>query len=224
MKSTNPHISDTERIRRLLELYYEGETDKAQEDELIEYFTSTVDVAPEFAADAAIFRAVADAHRVAVNIPEDLEGRIVAATVDNRRQPRFARFYRVASIAAVFALMVGVGLRLGREDARQVQSTPVHTPSELVAAAQSVEPLPEDSVAEPMQKAERKIAAVSRRKKAAPANGYHVVTDTAQAAEIADRVLALLDASLETGARGVKRADVAFVNLDKTLERICGGE
>ena len=53
-----------------------------------------------------------------------------------------------------------------------------------------------------------------------PANDYRIVTDTVQALELAVRALAMLGASLELGAKGMRKAEVASVNFDNTIESI----
>ncbi len=94
---------NTEQLRKHLDAFYAGESTPEQERELREYFAGAYDIADEFRADAAMFRAMTDA---AAPVPEDMEQRILAATT--RRRPVHSRsiFLAVAAAAAVALLLV----------------------------------------------------------------------------------------------------------------------
>ena len=170
-----------------------------------------------------MFRAMADARGRAADVPADLEGRILAATVGRRSSRRYVWLYKAASMAAVVALLFGVGLRTSR-DTQQTPAPSIHTPSELIAKTEdiavvdtlAVEPHHECQASKAVAHARpRKVKTVE-----SPANDYRIVTDTVQALEIADRALAMLGASLELGAKGMRKAEVASVNFDNTIESI----
>lgn len=95
---------NTEQLRKHLDAFYAGESTPEQERELREYFAGAYDIADEFRADAAMFRAMTDA---AAPVPEDMEQRILAATT-GRRTARHSRsiFLAVAAAAAVALLLV----------------------------------------------------------------------------------------------------------------------
>jgi len=214
-----------ERIRELLRIYYEGDSTAAAEDELIRYFTTASTVAAEFEVDAAIFRAMADSRAKFGNVPLDLEERILDATVNHRSNKCIVWIFRVVSMAAMLALLIGVGIRIYHEEPQPAVS-PIHTPYEIIAGVEkSVVP---DTEAQPIveQTVESPAKLISHAKQSERAvvekqvDNYYVVTDTAQAIKIADRVLDILGASLETGAKGIRKADVAAVNFDRTVESI----
>ncbi len=223
MKSSQLQKMSPERLRELLNAFYSGDSTAAAEDELIGYFPSSCNIPAEFKADAAMFRAMADARGRAADVPADLEGRILAATVGRRSPRRYVWLYKAASMAAVVALLFGVGLRISR-DTQQTPAPSIHTPSELIAKTEdiavvdtlAVEPHHECQASKAVAHARpRKVKTVER-----PTNDYRIVTDTVQALEIADRALAMLGASLELGAKGMRKAEVASVNFDNTIESI----
>ncbi len=231
MKSADTKKLSTGQVRQLLEAYYGGISDAAAEHELMSYFSSCADVPAEFEVDAAIFRAMSDSRAKATAVPAGLERRIFDATVGRKhRKHRFAIVYKVASMAAAVALLVGIGIRLNHDRPQQEEHTTVHTPAELIA--ETARPALADTITE----VPGKIPSMARKmpdvayvepghKKSRPdsrrQNSYYEVTDTAQALEVVNKAFAILDASLETGAKGIAKADIAFVNLDRTLEKIC---
>ena len=98
----------TEHIRRLLALYYNGETSRSQDAELREFFR-TGHVPPEMSADAALFRAM-DAQP---EVPADVRHRVDTAVseiiaAESRRKRTFGR--RIAAIAAGVAVLAAVGI------------------------------------------------------------------------------------------------------------------
>lgn len=94
---------NTEQLRKQLDAFYAGESTPQQERELREYFAGAHDIADEFRADAAMFRAINDA---AAEVPQDMEQRILAATTRRRPVHRRSIFLAVAAAAAVALILV----------------------------------------------------------------------------------------------------------------------
>ncbi len=97
----------TEHIRRLLHLYYNGESTLAQEAELKAFFAGP-DVPPDMQADAGVFRALG----VEPEVPEAVRRRVDSAlgTIIASRSRRKRMGARIAAIAAGVAVLAAVGV------------------------------------------------------------------------------------------------------------------
>ncbi|MCM1310364.1 MAG: hypothetical protein NC301_04975 [Bacteroides sp.] len=91
-----------EQLRKYLDDFYNGTATPEQERLLSEYFLSAASVDEEFRADAEMFRAVS----AATTVPENLERRIVDATIGRKRKIRAVRFYRLTWVAASIAVVM----------------------------------------------------------------------------------------------------------------------
>lgn len=97
--------ADTERIRQLLDRYFEAETSPAEERELRELFR-TPPVDPELAAYAPLFADWKDSER-ALSAGPDLEARILDALQREAPVRRLAPRAWMARAAAVALLLAG---------------------------------------------------------------------------------------------------------------------
>lgn len=197
----------------LLARYYEGDATAEEVASLGEFFSHSEAVPDDLAVDAAIFRALAEAHEAEIAVPEGLRERIVAATVGSRsRRSRFLWLKPALAVAASLAVAItaGVGLlQIGSSapsDASDMLATAADTVHTIVVA--EIEP---DKVSDVAMVAEAPVAkpapvaepAPRRRKavKAAPgapvAQYTREVTDPAEAAEVIQEVFAMLQRSRE---------------------------
>lgn len=194
-------------VRSLLARYYEGDATAEEVAALGEFFSHSEAVPDDLAVDAAIFRALAEAHEAEIAVPEGLRERIVAATVGSRsRRSRFLWLKPALAVAASLAVAItaGVGLlQIGSSapsDASDMLATAADTVHTIVVA--EIEP---DKVSDVAMVAEAPVAepAPRRRKavKAAPgapvAQYTREVTDPAEAAEVIQEVFAMLQRSRE---------------------------
>lgn len=199
-------------VRSLLARYYEGDATAEEVAALGEFFSHSEAVPDDLAVDAAIFRALAEAHEAEIAVPEGLRERIVVATVGSRsRRSRFLWLKPALAVAASLAVAItaGVGLlQIGSSapsDASDMLATAVDTVHTIVVA--EIEP---DKVSDVAMVAEAPVAeapvaepAPRRRKavKAAPgapvAQYTREVTDPAEAAEVIQEVFAMLQRSRE---------------------------
>ena len=191
----------------LLARYYEGEATAEEVAALGEFFSHSEAVPDDLAVDAAIFRALAEAHEAEIAVPEGLRERIVAATVGSRsRRSRFLWLKPALAVAASLAVAItaGVGLlQIGSSapsDASDMLATAADTVHTIVVA--EIEP---DKVSDVAMVAEAPVAkpAPRRRKAVKAAPGAPVVqytrevTDPAEAAEVIQEVFAMLQRSRE---------------------------
>lgn len=148
-------------IRKLLELYYEGRTSRAQENELTEFFANAETLPADLEADRRLFGQLADMSAGEVMIPEDFDSRITAAVEDemsreraaSRRRSRWRSVWIAAGSAAACLLACLPLIRsfIDGTDNTVAEKTPVRTahhqpavkpaatePSGLIAAVEPV--------------------------------------------------------------------------------------
>lgn len=202
-------------IEKLLNLYYEGETTVDQESALEEYFTSAGCADADFEADARYFRAVASLRTA---VPDDLERRILNATVEAPRR-RIRLNLRVAmSVAASLMLLIAVGtglLRRSHSDDVPVTQAPVLILA-MEKAAETEEVTPEFKVESPtLQDAQ---TAVSTGRQESEIDPYRLVSDPLEAVEIASETFEKLQRAFSKAGRGVDRVYVASAVVASPFE------
>ena len=98
-----------EKLKQLLDRYYDGNTTSEEEKELKEYFSGT-DIFPGYEAEKEIFRHYARAERIPVS-SADFEARIINAVdkleTNGRRRILRKRYISLLSSAAVIMILVG---------------------------------------------------------------------------------------------------------------------
>lgn len=92
-----------EKLKYLLDRFYCGTSTPEMENELRQFFASDAPVSDEFKADKAMFQAMNRHCECAV--PEDLEKRIIDATIGNHKR-RKRLILRISGIAAAVAAIV----------------------------------------------------------------------------------------------------------------------
>ncbi|MDO4318964.1 MAG: hypothetical protein Q4C34_00165 [Bacteroidales bacterium] len=233
MKTTSDNNSKhlPDRIAGLLELYYEGRTDAAQEAELTRYFTETADLPDGYEADAAIFRAMADYSTP--DIPDDLEQRIIDATC-GRAEARSRRWlpWLSGAAAAVVAAVMGISILTGNTDPQSILqpaqpdltatvAEPADTTGDI--PTETVEPAQPVLTPEVIRKAHDARPAQSvaeNRENVDDYDPYIEITDTDSAATITREVLDRLNITLAMAGDAVNRADMAMNNADQTIKNI----
>lgn len=201
-----------DRLRTLLDAYYDGSATTAQVDELKRYFSSATvgDVPQEFAPDAAVFRALArmaDAHAVP---PVGMEARILAATVGKPRR-KFLLLRRWAAVAASVAALIAVAVfLLPRPEMPQEADVLIAGGGEEIRTGLSVVDTlsmaaANDLAADTVRVGKARV--VTPRQIAARQTVE--LTDSAAAVDATFRVLARLRRTLGKTADGVEHAEMA---------------
>ena len=102
-------------IKRLLDRFYSGRTDRADELRLIRFFTEAGELPPELEADKALFVSMTDINDMAVDIPEEYSDRTglaleaeMKAERDRTSRMRWRKKAYAWSAAACLALAVTV--------------------------------------------------------------------------------------------------------------------
>ena len=109
---------DTDKIRQLLDRYYDGQTSEREEQELKDYFLQD-DVPPQWARDQRLFRQLYGANMPAV---DGLEQRL-SRQIDSwnrvektaNRRTRTVGLRWIAGIAASLLLLFAIGLLVDRQ-------------------------------------------------------------------------------------------------------------
>ena len=220
-------MRDIDKIRQMLNRYYDGVSTPSETAQLKDFFRKTKDIPADIAADAAIFRAMDAADTEKVAVPANLRERIVAATVGSR--PRILNWRiavtAAASVAVLITLAVGLvhfkpsdspdttDLLAMSDTTRQKEAADLASIAVTTVETEAAEPLlaeASEQVAPPP--APVKTATV------AEVRYTHEVTDPAEAAKIAQKVLAMLGNSLDEAQTGVKSADEAVSLIKDPLK------
>lgn len=201
-----------DRLRTLLDAYYDGSATPAQVDELKHYFSSaaTGDVPQEFAPDAAIFRALARMADARAVPPAGMEVRILAATVGKPRR-KFLLLRRWAAVAASVAALIAVAVYLlPRPEMPQEADVLIAGGGEEIRTGLSVVDTlsmaaANDLAADTVRVGKARV--VTPRQIAARQTVE--LTDSAAAVDATFRVLARLRRTLGKTADGVEHAEMA---------------
>lgn len=230
------------RISRLLELYYSGATTPAEEAELALFFTSTPDgdIPDEYAADAAMFRAMAS-HTIP-EPPADLEARIISATCGTQRRRRPLSWLPAAAAALVLALAGGVMVIRNSSPTDVMRPQPLqkhiasavppttpapapdtHTePNINVAGHTATSPAPKPRHVRKNVRnhnnADEKIR--HDRTEEYTYDPYIEITDPDSAAAITREVLEKLGIALGSANQAAGKADMAIAIIDHTIKNI----
>lgn len=211
-------MRDIDKIRQMLNRYYDGVSTPSETAQLKDFFRKTKEIPADMAADAAIFRAMAAVDTEEVAVPANLTERIVAATVGSR--PRILNWRiavtAAASVAVLITLAVGLvhfkpsdspdttDLLAMSDTTRQKEAADLASIAVTTVETEAAEPLlAVASEQAPLPPASLKNTTV------AEVRYTHEVTDPAEAAKIAQKVLAMLGNSLDEAQTGVKSADEA---------------
>lgn len=223
-------------ISTLLTRYYDGSATPAETAMLRQMLDSLSD--SELTADLRIerdlLRALYDeAPADDSDIPDNLEARLIAATVGTESAPKTRRrrsvgIYRAAAVAASLVLVLGLAWRfIGRHDSMPTGSDNIVAQvTELsdtvdsiatVITAQPVESAQATDDAKPAPAVTRRIAPRSRHAHVASASAFKEVTDTAEAVRLTIKVFRTLDYVL---AQVDKCAVPVFKSVDEAGRQI----
>lgn len=223
--------NSTDRIRKLLDLYYRGETSPAQTDMLKRYFAGDENIPEDLIADACIFRAMTVGEPP---VPRNLEQRIRDATLhaSRSRRKRMPRLWLMVSAAASVCLIVSVALALllsppaprrdiadttTQEPCKEVsrEAAPRHDGEHACKPFQQPKAAMKSTPATPPSKrlsvkmvAERKPSQQTETGNVVAGN-YREVTDTAEAIAITMRLIATIDDSFSHTGAGIERIESA---------------
>ncbi len=233
-----------DKIRELLEKYYEGSASNIETDILKQYFRDNNDIPEDLRVDAAIFRDMATM-KEDVALPENLEQLIIDSTIGRKRR-NIILWKVIPSVAASLALLTVLTISFisgherilsSDEDVMVAQSEPVQAPVETTAQpadtdnltqpASTPEPVvsktatPEPAIAQAPAPKKRSTA------RKASENNYIEVYDSIQAAKISSRILAKLESTISRVAdKGIRKTEIAVaaikdpVNAPQILDEI----
>lgn len=214
-------------IRQLLARYYEGEASVREIAALKKFFSESDDIPEDLAVDAAIFRGLASLEEADRAVPENLKGRIIAATSARRRR----LFYWKAAAAAAFvgALFSVYAIFMTEKPAgpclQNQLTASAGTRYEAETSQSGIVPAhtPECRGTKPLQHHATDFLSVDRKQPADKiepklGNRYREITDSAEVVEITQKILEKINSSLTKVEASVKYADAATDIMNKTLE------
>lgn len=131
-------MKTAEEIKKLIALFYQGETSAEQEKELIEYFNQT-DISEDLKNEQVIFNTIFK--KDLIKIPAELESRLIARIDDLEisSQPRIVAFQKRwiwTSLAASFTLLIGIYFLFNMNSSDQSSKNMSQTDIEKIQKAQ----------------------------------------------------------------------------------------
>lgn len=209
-----------DKIRLLLDAYYDGSASGADIDALKRFFADTTDIPDDLKVDAAIFKAMSK--HVPASAPDHLRQRIIDATIGARpRRPLlYRRIVPAAAACAAIAIAVGSLLMSDKTDVSPITdsytnaSTNASYPDSVATRlATTAEPVAENHAAA----GQTHTPASDCSPQATTNNGYTEVTDSIQIIQITTRVLEKINAALNSADNGVKHAKIAMAIIADPL-------
>lgn len=229
MKPRSIHINTDADLDRMLEAYYAGETTSDEEIAIAAYLKQLESVPEKYAADAALFKAMAAGRKAAdtVHVPADLGRRIAEATYARPRVSRYLYFVRWASMAAVITVLAVVAVKIQRQE--QPSEQPVkYVASELrrdsivSGAGLPIADVSQDTIDVIVETTSAPARAVSTAASAVAVddNPYVEVTDSATVTRIMGEVFGKLDNTLAIAEKSIKKTDLALNNIPETINKV----
>lgn len=231
---------DINDVRRLLTLYYAGESTPQQEAQLTEFFCNSdqASIPDDLKAERAFFAAVR-----ASQAPVDLEDRILNATCGKKSNRFGIRFVKTISVAASLAVIALVGAKIMNHSTSDSQSSGVtltadalrdsaaeSLPSKILLASSlntdaSIDAISEaqavgqtlESSASPAKEANM---ARSRRRSVAKHDPYKEITDSATAVRMIASVDRMLRNTFSNSKYGVKATQAVVKDAVKDAGQV----
>lgn len=229
-------------IRRLLDLYYEGQTTPEEERTLLRFFADAGDLPADLEPDRELFAALvdetADDCPVPTTLHDDIMRRLdsLPGAQPGRRTPARVLWLRIASAAAAIALIATVAVHFTNRDTTDIDTKQLALAEESTTDTQAVvlpdapaEEVPAVLIEEP----ERPAAAAATspkplkpskavRRKAAPAQAqpYREYIDSDEAVAEAQKAMAKLKASLQPMHHACADVKEKLQQVDNKLNEI----
>lgn len=222
---------DISTIKEIVDRFYRGETTPAEIAEATEYFRSVSDIDPLLRADRDIFLALQDEAATIVP-PDDLERKIIEATVGKKPRPRILPWVISTISAAAVIVLALIVTPLGtihqeQPDATTIglaeiddTETAVEVEQTITVPEATVEP--ETAVDEPTQlnatpevtapAKKAKIKRINRKKMTPPA-------PTEKEKEAARLSIELINRALGKADIACANAEETFMEIDRTLNK-----
>lgn len=207
-------ITSTAQLRQALEQFYAATATPEVIEALTEYFRTHPQLEAEFEADRAIILAMAEA--AAIDVPADMEQRILDATCGSPRRYLWQRI-RLWHVAAAAVVAIAIAsLWVLRPNSATEQTTPLIAKADTVI---TIQPKPVDEQPEPKPQAQPEIPQ-SQPAQPAPTSRTRVVTDPDEAAQILASTLTRARRTIALATHSPAAIDPALNSINNSLNSI----
>lgn len=208
-------ITSTAQLRQALEQFYAATAAPEVIEALTEYFRTHPQLEAEFEADRAIILAMAEA--AAIDVPADMEQRILDATCGSPRRYLWQRI-RLWHVAAAAVVAIAIAsLWFLRPSAATEPAAP------LIAEVDTVTTIQPQPVEEPRQQPEPQTQPEVQQPQptpAATASRTRVVTDPDEAAQILASTLTRARRTIALATQSPAAIDPALNSINNSLNSI----
>lgn len=236
---------NTDDIRNILERFYDGAASPGEIEQVRNYFAGAEEIPADLRANAAMFRAMncAISRPEELPVPADLKKRILAATVGAapvRRRFGWKISLAAAAAAAVVITVATLIFNMPRTDASGdrtfIAGSSSSTASDNSASVKTDTAAFLPPIADENLSAEKHVAQsvpqVKRGKRTHNASlgtiireeslaaNYREVTDSAEAVQITNSILATLAENLAKAENGINESEAAMRSVRERLDRI----
>lgn len=224
---------DINKIKRLLEAYYDGNTSIEQEKLLCDFFATSTDIPAELEPDRQIFATLHTTALTQIDIPTDLEQKLVShidnmQQHDERNNKKWIKTFAYISAAACAIALFTLGLKIFNSNDNHINQEVVLASdnknidsikgnNNLVQEIEAPEPiLPQEK---PMPKVEKKKKR-AKRQRVINANQLKSVSDEQIAYENTERALLLLSEKLNKAQKGINKTQSTINEVNNTITDI----
>lgn len=224
---------DIEKIKSLLEAYYDGATTIEQEKLLCDFFTSTTKIPAELECDKQIFNSLYSTNINKFKIPDNLENKLIShidnlKNAEQNNRKKWIIPFTIISVAACIILLLTLGVKFININSKLIDNEII-----LVSESNSNDTvdnntyyIPEIEHQEPVLAKETPVKKEAMQKKRAKrkqtvkSNQIKSITDEKIAYENTERALLLLSEKLNIAQRGVKQTENTINEINNTITDI----
>lgn len=222
-----------DKIKRLLNTYYDGNTSIEQEKLLCDFFATTTDIPAELETERQLFMALQSATKIDIDIPADLEQSLIAHIDNLERQEtqnhrKWIKPFSIISVAASIIILIAIGLKFVNLNDKvvthetilvsEIKNNIIDNKIDNTIKIEQQEP---DLAEEATKKTqETKTKKRIKRQRINKTNQLKSVSDEQIAYENTERALMMLSEKLNIAQKGINKTQSTINEVNNTITDI----
>lgn len=219
-----------DKIKRLLNTYYDGNTSIEQEKLLCDFFATTTDIPAELETEQQLFMALQSATKIDIDIPADLEQSLIAHIDNLERQEtqnhrKWIKPFSIISVAASIIILIAIGLKFVNLNDKvvthetilvsEIKNNIIDNKIDNTIKIEQQEP---DLAEEATKKTqETKTKKRIKRQRINKTNQLKSVSDEQIAYENTERALMMLSEKLNIAQKGINKTQSTINEVNNTI-------
>lgn len=224
-------MNTIDRLRKLLDSFYEGNASEKEISEISAIFDSVRDLPDDLAADKEVFEALSDPQLDDARVPHDV-AELVSETIDdlvkndNKKKPTRLLWLKVSGIAAAVALILALGVHFMHRGDLELPDSDILVSSTDTLPADETVVIEEEATVDDIHVQEKSLAEIaepSHKKTAAEiksSSDVKVVTDPEEAEEYVLMAMNLLSKNIDRAGQAAEEPSHAIKMMNQTLNDI----